>query len=106
MAKLLCTHCGQPMGDFSGIDVAKLTRNEMLIVEALVQANHRLTSIGVLIEKVWGDCPDGGPLSAPIAVRGHICTARKKLEKAGWTIRAQKGHGYRLERLDAGKAVA
>ena len=106
MAKLLCTHCGQPMGDFSGIDVARLTRNEARIVEALVQANHRLTSIEVLIEKVWGDCPDGGPLSADRGIRTHICHARKKLEKAGWTIRAQKGHGYRLERLEAGKAVA
>ncbi len=106
MAKLLCTHCGQPMGDFSGIDVANLTRNEMLIVEALVHANHRLTPINVLIEKVWGDCPDGGPLSAALGIRTHICHARRKLEKAGWTIRAQKGHGYRLERLDAGKAVA
>lgn len=106
MARLLCTHCGQPMGDFSGIDVARLTRNEARIVEALVQANHRLTSIEVLIEKVWGDCPDGGPLSADLGIRTHICHARKKLEKAGWTIRAQKGHGYRLERLDDRKAVA
>ncbi|MGC4409594.1 helix-turn-helix domain-containing protein [Rhizobium rosettiformans] len=106
MAKLRCTHCGQPMGDFSKIDVANLTRNEVLIVEALVEANHRLTSIDVLIEKVWGHCPNGGPLSAAEGIRTHICHARKKLEKAGWTIRVQKGHGYRLERLVAGKAVA
>ncbi|PZP65558.1 MAG: hypothetical protein DI604_23975 [Delftia acidovorans] len=106
MARLLCTHCGQPMGEFSGIDVASLTRNEMLLVEALVEVNHRLTSVEVLIEKMWGHCPDGGPLNADKNVRTHVCYARKKLEKAGWTIRAQKGHGYRLERLDAGKAVA
>jgi DNA-binding response OmpR family regulator len=94
------------MGDFSGIDVARLTRKEALVVEALVDANHRLTSLDVLIEKVWGDCPDGGPLTARDGIRTLVCHLRKKLEKVGWTIRAQKGHGYRLERLEAGKAVA
>lgn len=105
MAKLLCTHCGQPMGDFSGIDVACLSRTQARIVEALCNARHRLTSLETLIEHVYGDRPDGGPLGADTSLRSQICYARKKLERSGWTIVAQKGHGYRLARFD-GKAVA
>lgn len=106
MARLLCTHCGQPMGDYSGIDIAGLTRTETLILEALVVGRHRFTPMTALIDAVYGRRPDGGPLDPSKIIRVVISRMRPRLFTLGWTVELRWGVGYRLQRLSDRKAVA
>jgi DNA-binding response OmpR family regulator len=94
------------MGDFSGIDVSTLTRTELTILEFLVEARHRTTSNSVLTEIVYSQRPDGGPDDAYNVVRQTVRRLRAKLAGQGWTIQTLWGVGYRLARLDDGKAGA
>lgn len=106
MARLLCTHCGQPMGDFSGIDIAGLTRTETLILDALVADRHRFTPMSTLVDAVDGDRPDGGPLDPSNGIKVVISRMHPRLSQLGWGIELRWGVGYRLQRLDDRKAVA
>lgn len=106
MAKFLCTHCGQPTSDFSGIDVAGLTRTETLILEALVAGRHRFTPMSALVDAVYADRPDGGPMDPSKIIRVVISRMRPRLSTLGWTVELRWGVGYRLQRLYDRKAVA
>lgn len=106
MTELLCKHCGQTTVEFSGIDVTTLTRVETRIVEALAAGRHRLTPIEVLIDAVYGDRPDGGPLNAAGCLKVRITSLRPKLASSGWTIENKHSLGYRLTPLSPETAGA
>lgn len=91
MTKLLCTPCGQPTSDFSGIDVAGLTRTETLILEALISGRHRFTPMSALVDAVYGNRPDGGPLDPSKIIRVVISRMRPRLFTLGWTVELRWG---------------
>lgn len=100
MASLLCSQCGQPMGDFSDIDVRALGPTEFGILDALIRGRHRFLSIQQLVHHVYSHRVDGGPENAANTIRVTMTRMRKKLEAAGWTIENRWAVGFRLARLD------
>ncbi|WP_374634012.1 helix-turn-helix domain-containing protein [Ferrovibrio sp.] len=63
-----------------------------LILSALAQ-QRRIWSMQELIERLYGDDPNGGPLDA----RGSIKVAIHHLRRAGHDIRRELYRGYYLE---------
>lgn len=50
-----------------------------------------------IIEALWGDDEDGGPLCAENAVRVYVWKLNKKLRPLGWQVRGRHTVGYKLE---------
>lgn len=55
-------------------------------------------SFDSLIDTLWGDDPDGGPLSARDELKVMASHCRKRIKKAGlpWKIQNTYGFGYRF----------
>lgn len=52
------------------------------------------------VEALWGEDPEGGPLSAEKAVHVYVCRLNSALRAFGWHIRGRRsGGGYSLVRL-------
>lgn len=83
-----------------------LTRVEVRIVEALAAGRHRLTPIETLVDAVYGDRPDGGPLNAANCLKVRISYLRPKLASFGWGIENKHSLGYRLTPLSTQTAGA
>ena len=60
-----------------------------------------------LIDALWGDDPEGGPLHAEKAVHVYVCRLNKTLRAFGREIKGQRGRdgGYRLIRLPERQAA-
>lgn len=101
MAKLLCTHCGAPMGDFSDLDIRAFTRTERRIIQALANSGNRHLSKNDLVQHVYFDDPNGGPDWAEQSIAVRMVSLRRKLEKMGWTIETRWGVGYQLQKSAA-----
>lgn len=98
---LLCPHCGQPMGDFSGLDLSVFSPTQRLILEALAEARSRNTPTTALVQKVYAHRADGGPDGAVHCVKNQIGYMKKKLATQGWKIISAYGEGYRLVKMEA-----
>ena len=73
---------------------APLTAKEFALLRALVQANGRVLSRAILLDRVWGyDSPETVQTRT---VDFHISQLRKKLRQAGSRIVTVKQAGYRL----------
>lgn len=94
-----CEKCGHPLNDFE-VQIG-LTPRQRDIFRALQKAGRRGLTISQLVEKVYGNDPDGGPLSAANVMHVSNIKMRKKLAKFGFKITSNGGHGaiWRLEKL-------
>lgn len=73
--------------------MAKLERR---IVDALSSAHPRAVTIDALIDHVYFDNADGGPLDARNSVASTVARMRKLLPRYGWTIPSgRRGRGVR-----------
>ena len=94
---IICPCCNQPT---TGVDPLKahtvFTPTELKIIKALPRAGVIATED--LIDRVYGDDPDGGPEWANHAIYNNLSRIRKKLRPLGYDIAKTNGHGYRLER--------
>ncbi len=68
----------------------KLRPTEVRLLFAL--RSRRIASHGMIVDALWADDPDGGPLCAEEVIRTYICNLRKK----GFRIRTIYGQGYLL----------
>jgi len=60
-------------------------------------ADGRLRTGRELVELVYADCPDGGPLSGESCIAVMASKARPKLAALGWDLRGYRRlGGYRL----------
>ena len=94
----ICSCCGQPIPVLPGVD---LTVSQSRIYEAVSKAGSRGVRSSTLIDRLYGDHPDGGPLTAAIALRVHVYYLNIRLRAVGQRIRAMgSGNGsegiYRL----------
>lgn len=101
-----CPCCGQALKDlplkvsleFNTIicgDVAlEVTPKECEIVFVLQKSWPHTTSQRKLMEQVWGGLPVDD-----VSMRNMVYNTRKQVNKIGYTIRAVRSRGYRLERL-------
>lgn len=67
------------------------------ILDALIERRGRVVSIPEMISYVWGDDPDGGPLTAGDCLSVHICAMRK----LGFRIGTEHGRGFYIGTLRA-----
>lgn len=100
MTKLLCPHCGSPVADYDSIDLRRLTRLQSRALEALVSGRNRFLAANSLIDQIYADDPNGGPLDSQACLRSVIHKLRPKLRKTGWDIELRWGVGYRLIKLE------
>lgn len=74
-------------------------------MDVLVNAYPRTVGIRTLIDAVYHDDPDGGPLAPEAIIQQRITRIRRILPEYGWALpRSLNGRGnrgrYRLERLE------
>ena len=95
----VCEACGHPVNDFE-IQL-KLTPRQRDMYRALQKAGQRGLLIQELINKVYADEPDGGPMTANNVVQVQKMHMQKKLSAFGLQITTTRGHGaiWRLEAL-------
>jgi len=83
----------------------RLTASMRVIAWRLVEG--RRTPVDELIDALWGDCADGGPLTADNCIKVHVCRLRRQLREFGIPIRVIYKFGYLVpaEHLFALRAV-
>lgn len=77
-----------------------LSARERTIAEVLVKSFGRFVPTARVMDAVYGDREDGGPLSAASAISVAVSQANKKLGRVRLRITAKQGSGYRLFSLD------
>lgn len=100
--KPLCPCCGQaiaaPPPD-KVIEFMRMTKQQRAIAEAVLRAHPRRVPIDRIVDRVWGDDPDGGPEAPERIVHTVICKLNHRLQIYGWRIdgmAAGRGSGYGL----------
>lgn len=63
------------------------------MLDALVASYPRPISHAGLLQVVYGDDPDGGPMTADHVIGVMACRLRKELRKYGWTIPHNRSGG-------------
>ena len=76
-------------------EVIHLSPTESVIMACLLSAKTSVT-IKELIDVVYGDDPEGGPLAASNCIRVMMCNLRRKLQRKGVYITGKCWQGYRL----------
>lgn len=78
---------------------ARLTPDEGAMFDRLWRARHGAEAVprDSLIDAVWSDDDDGGPISADRRLKVMACHIRKKIEGSGIIVKGVWGIGYRLE---------
>lgn len=103
-----CPTCGQgiPGGEapIEALTDAKVPKQQREILRILVGCYPRDIGVEALIEIIWGNDPDGGPLDPRSVINTQLCRLRPAILKYGWTIpRRGGGSGnygrYRLARV-------
>ncbi len=75
-------------------DWPKLSPSEAIIMAVLCQAGSRGVSRETLVDRLWGDDPDGGPAGTDKIISIHVSHLRAK----GVGVETLWGIGYRLRR--------
>jgi hypothetical protein len=72
-----------------------LTEQQGQILRHLIDYSFRPIQCGELVQTIYGNDPEGGPLFASEQMKVQICNIRKKL-KPYYYIKARWGFGYQL----------
>lgn len=103
MAEQVCPCCLRPLPRVfdRALDRVALSPTERKIVDALSGAYPDGLSNKDIILVVYGDDPDGGPLSARNCINVHLHSIRKRIRAAGWTVGADArgGQTIRLKQI-------
>ena len=90
-----CECCGRPIPDI-GV-VAELTRTQSQIVLVLDKAGRAGINIRRLVDELYGNDPQGGPLNAVSCVRTMRSKMAPVLEKHGMRITSERDGTWRLD---------
>lgn len=82
---------------------AILTRQQVLLLERLIKANGAAVSTNALLDALYADRPDGGPLAADRNMYVQICRARKAVGEN--LIASVYGFGYRITDMQRAREV-
>lgn len=82
-------------------DIRPLTPTEQRILSLLWAHRSRLVRSETILEHLYGDDPEGGPLYARTLITVYMSKLRKKLSGTPYEIRNQWMSGYRLVQLDS-----
>jgi DNA-binding response OmpR family regulator len=92
--KFSCPCCGSDIGEAASLDavaeaVSSPTRNTIL--EMLARNIGRPVRRDTMIDRLYGDRPDGGPDAASSILMVQVSRLRREIEPFGWTVSNGKG---------------
>lgn len=94
MSDFHCPCCGKPINGAAPIDslvTARLSPEQLRIIDALASAYPRGITRRVLADIVFADDPNGGPDSAENQMSVQMHWMRPTLRQLGWTVGVRKG---------------
>ena len=80
--------------------VSDLPRKLRQIAEALLAARGSFVTVTRLVDVIYGDDIDGGPLGADQNVHTYVHKLKKQIEHTGWEIRSRRFDGYALAQIE------
>lgn len=107
MSDSICPCCGQPRpGYYDEIaDLARLTKAQRRLFIVLAERRGSVVSWRDMLNAIYFDDVEGGPLNAKRTVHVIRCYANKKLSTFGLRISTTYGSGYRLESITVAEAA-
>lgn len=107
MADNVCPCCGQPRpGYYDEVaGLARLTEAQRRLFLVLAAQRGAVVSWSDMLNAIYFDDIDGGPLNARRTVHVIRCYANKKIERFGLRISSTFGVGYRLETISVAEAA-
>ena len=66
------------------------------VLRAIAKRNGNFARVVEIVNDVWRNCPDGGPVAPRMAIAVHVSRIREDLEGTRWAIHSVHGRGYRL----------
>jgi hypothetical protein len=98
---LLCPACGEPFeADRLAAAMDALTPTQRCIFDAVRSTNA--VNMEQIVDRVWGDDPNGGPLDAKSNISAQIFYANQRLAPFGFRISAShrgRGATYSLREI-------
>ena len=94
MSDRVCPCCGRPFdAEFTPDMLLDLpvTGMQKRILDALVDAWPRGLGNHALIDAMYWDDPEGGPLEAERVLKVHLFRLREKIEPMGWSTFKRQG---------------
>ena len=92
----VCECCGRPIPE---IDVmSELTRTQGKILLALDKAGRVGVPLRTLVDRIYGDDPNGGPINAISCMRTMRSRMEPVLNKFGMRISSDRGGAWRLDK--------
>src|SRR5208337_976421 len=90
-----CPHCGQTIPEvpreFADL---KLTPQQSRILARVCKAGKHGISSDILIDWLYADRDDGGPMGASRVLHNQVCRMNRELCKIGWQLRATRGGAH------------
>jgi DNA-binding winged helix-turn-helix (wHTH) protein len=108
----LCPVCGQALPDtmraraLSIIECLRVQPQARMIGEMLADKMPLFVSCDALVELLWGDDPNGGPITAEAAVKVRISHLRRALIGSALRIDTMYRRGWRMVLEDRGDVEA
>lgn len=75
----------------------KATPKQAAIFAAIAEGNGRAVSYSTIIDNVWADDPDGGPLTVMNTIKAHLSNLKGRHPIFASLIASDHGIGYRLK---------
>jgi len=110
MTAICCPKCGYAGPDKRvSVDAAhiyidgeriRVTKQQAVVFKAILEGNGRTVEIGTIIDRVWWDDPNGGPLDAKRHVGVQIHGIRHRHPTLSRIIATDRGIGYHID-MDA-----
>lgn len=89
-----CPACGSTIGQAATVDDVKSAITapaHRIIFDALSRSVGASVRRDTLVDRIYGDRPDGGPERADVILKVQVSQLRRKIEPYGWTISVSKG---------------
>lgn len=94
-----CPCCGRPdtrTNPIEAIAAITLSGHERRIALSLAGNFGHVVAMATLIDAVYGDDPEGGPLTADVIIKVMLVRLRRRLAPFGLAVNNVYGVGYRL----------
>lgn len=103
----ICPCCNRPMeaskAPLDALAAAPIWGQQRTILDALAEAYPRFVQTSFIIDRLYGDDPNGGPICADNIIANRVVHLRRKLAAYGWTIPQYTIGCYRLEPIEGAR---
>lgn len=100
-----CKCCGQTLPRDSPFEMVSLTPQQYRIVQRIKKAGKHGITTEMLIDHVYANDPDGGPVTAAQTLHVQVMLANRELRKIGFkvasTCKGRRDGEYRITQAGA-----